>query len=388
MSELKILEPQTATTVQQKGVDWLALAESLGQQFAARDVEADQSDLFVADNIARLKSTGLIAAGVPIELGGGGASYADLCSVLKILGRYCSSTALAFSMHTHQVMVATWRWRNQQAPVDGLLKRVATEQIILLTSGGSDWLQSSGTAIKIEGGFLVNARKVFASGAPAGNLLITSAIYEDPETGPAVIHFAVPMNAEGVSIESTWQAMGMRGTGSHDVILSNVFVADAAVTLRRPQGKWHVIFHIISMIAIPLVYSVYVGVAEAARDRAIQLAIKRSSDDHICYMIGGLENELTAANLALQQMISIATTSQPGFEITNQIMTGRTLVAKAALNVVDVAMEITGGSAFYRKLGLEKLFRDIQAVRYHPLREEAQRKLSGQLALGWDRSAL
>jgi alkylation response protein AidB-like acyl-CoA dehydrogenase len=69
-------------------------------------------------------------------------------------------------------------------------------------------------------------------------------------------------------------------------------------------------------------------------------------------------------------------------------MTGRTLVAKAALNVLDLAMEIAGGSAFYRKLGLEKLFRDVQGVRYHPLREEAQRKLSGQLALGWDLSAL
>lgn len=87
-------------------------------------------------------------------------------------------------------------------------------------------------------------------------------------------------------------------------------------------------------------------------------------------------------------MISTAAVSQPGFEITNQIMTGRTLVAKAALNVADLAMEVAGGCAFYRKLGLEKLFQDVQGVRYHPLREEAQRKLSGQLALGWDMSLL
>ncbi len=87
-------------------------------------------------------------------------------------------------------------------------------------------------------------------------------------------------------------------------------------------------------------------------------------------------------------MISKAEVSQPGFETTNQIMTGRTLVAKAVLNVADLAMEIAGGSAFYRQLGLEKLFRDVQGVRYHPLREEAQRKLSGQLALGWDMSLL
>jgi len=387
MSELQT-ELQTIPAVQQKSIDWLSLAESLGKQFAARETEADASDVFVADNIARLKTAGFITAGVPVELGGGGASYADLCAVLRVLGRYCSSTALAFSMHTHQVMIPTWRWQHQKAPVDGLLKRVATEQLLLLSSGGSDWLQSGGTATKGEGGFLITARKVFASGAPIANLLMTSAVYDDPEIGATVLHFAVPMNAQGVSIETTWQAMGMRGTGSDDVILSNVFVPDAAIALRRAQGKWHFIFHLISMVAIPLIYSVYVGVAEAARDRAIQLAMKRHTDEQVCYMIGGLDNELMAAKLALQHMISTAVVSQPSFETTNQIMTGRTLVAKAVLNVADLAMEIAGGSAFYRKLGLEKLFRDVQGARYHPLREDAQRKLSGQLALEWDRSAL
>lgn len=383
-----MFELQTAPTIQQEGIDWLSLAESLGNQFATKENEADESDLFVADNIAQLKSSGLLAAGVPAELGGGGASYTDLCAVLRILGRHCSSTALAFSMHTHQVMVPTWRWRHQNAPVDGLLRRVATEQLIILSSGGSDWLQSAGTAVKVEGGFLITARKVFASGAPAANLLMTSAVYEDPEIGSTVLHFAVPMNAQGVAIEPTWQAMGMRGTGSHDVVLSNVFVPDAAITLRREQGKWHFIFHLISMVAIPLIYSVYVGVAEAARDLAVQRARKRSTDEHICYLVGGLDNELMAANLALQHMISTAIVSQPSFKTTNQIMTGRTLVAKAVLNIVDQAMEITGGSAFYRTVGLEKLFRDAQGVRYHPLREEAQRKLSGQLALGWNEASL
>lgn len=382
-----MLDQHIALTIQQE-TNWLSLAESLGEQFAAREVEADESDLFVSDNIARLRAAGLVSAGVPSELGGGGASYTDLCAVLRILGRYSSSTALTFSMHTHQVMIPTWRWRHQNAPVEGLLRRVAAEQIILVSSGGSDWLQSAGTAVKVEGGFRVTARKVFASGVPAGNLLVTSAVYEDPENGPTVLHFAVPLNAQGVAIEPTWQAMGMRGTGSHDVVLADVFVPDAAIALRREQGKWHFIFHLISMVAIPLIYAVYVGVAEATRDRAVQLAMKRSTDEHLCYLVGGLDNELMAAKLALQHMISTAVISQPSFETTNQVMAGRSLVAKAVLNVADLAMEIAGGSAFYRKLGLERLFRDVQGVRYHPLREEAQRKLAGQLALGWDTTSL
>jgi alkylation response protein AidB-like acyl-CoA dehydrogenase len=362
---------------------WTELANQLGTQFAQHCTDTNEHDRFVAENFAALKQHGFVAAGVPVELGGGGASYAEMGAVLREFAHHCSSTALAFAMHTHQVMIPAWRWRHQNAPVDGLLKRVATEQIILLSSGGSDWLQGSGTATRVEGGFRINACKVFVSGAPAGDLLLTSAVYNDPEAGASVLHFAVPMHAEGVKIDPVWYAMGMQGTGSHNIVLSDVFIPDAGIALKRPQGEWHPLFHIISMLALPLVYSVYVGVAEAARDRTIQLLRDRSQTDHDCYLVGGMENELTAAKLALHHMISVAESSQPGFETTNQVMTGRSLVARAVLNVVELAMEITGGTAFYRSTGLEQLFRDAQAVRYHPLRDEKQRKLSGQLALGW-----
>jgi alkylation response protein AidB-like acyl-CoA dehydrogenase len=196
------------------------------------------------------------------------------------------------------------------------------------------------------------------------------------------------MTAPGVVIEPTWQALGMRGTGSHDVVLTEVFVPDAAISLRRAQGKWHFIFHLISMVAIPLIYSAYMGVAEATRDRVVHLSKQRSIDTQLCTRVGELDNELMAAKLALQHMISTAVVSQPNFETTNTVMTGRALLAKAMLNVADLAMEIAGGNAFYRKLGLEKLFRDLQGVRYHPLRQEAQRTLSGQLALDWDLASL
>ena len=120
---------------------WLELARALGGTFAERAAAADEDDAFVADNFAALKANGLVSAGVPAELGGGGATHAQLCDVLRELARHCSSTALAFSMHTHQVAVAAWRWRHQQAPLQGLLERVANENIVLLSSGGSDWLQ-------------------------------------------------------------------------------------------------------------------------------------------------------------------------------------------------------------------------------------------------------
>jgi alkylation response protein AidB-like acyl-CoA dehydrogenase len=93
----------------------------------------------------------------------------------------------------------------------------------------------------------------------------------------------------------------------------------------------------------------------------------------LAYLIGGIENELTAARVALQDMITTAAANEPGFGTTNRVMIGRTLVARGVLKSVELAMEAAGGGAFYRSVGLERLFRDAQACRYHPLQEGAQR---------------
>jgi alkylation response protein AidB-like acyl-CoA dehydrogenase len=364
--------------------EWIAVARELGKTFAARAAAMDEEDRFAAENFAELKASGLISAGVPAELGGAGASHAEMCEVLRELAHHCGSTALAFSMHTHQVMTNAWRWHHAKAPVEGLLKRVAGERIILLSSGGSDWLQGSGTATREEGGFRIHARKIFTSGAPAGDLLLTSAVFEDPDSGPTVLHFAVPMSAREVRIESTWRVMGMRGTGSHDVTIDGFFVPDAAVGGKRPQGKWHPLFHVISMIAIPLIYSVYLGVAEAARDLALARASGRRNDPHLLHLVGGMENELAAARLGLADMIAAASLNEPGPAVTSRVFIGRTLVARSAIATVEQAMLVAGGSAFYRGNGLERLFRDVQAARYHPLQEGVQRELAARVALGLD----
>lgn len=370
-----------ATKVAQKIA---AILDELGPRFAARAADADEADRFVAENFSELKNHGLMSAGVPAELGGLGASYLDLCEMLRRIAFQCGSTGLAFSMHTHQVATNAWRWRYQKTPVDGLLKRVASESIVLLSSGGSDWLQGSGSATRVEGGYRVNGRKIFSSGAPAGDLLMTSAVYDDPEVGPTVLHFAVPMKADGVKLLDTWRAMGMRGTGSHDVELTDVFIADAAIGAKRPAGKWHPLFHIISMIAFPLIYSAYLGIAEASRDLVVDKARKRKTDAHSVELIGAIDNQLTSARLARQDMIAAAASNDPGLAITNRVMIGRTLVAQGVLKTVELAMEAAGGSAFYRAAGLERLFRDAQAARYHPLREAAQRAYAGKIALGLD----
>jgi alkylation response protein AidB-like acyl-CoA dehydrogenase len=364
--------------------DWNKKAEEIAAAIAGHAAKHDADDSFVAEGFIALEDAGFFNALVPEELGGGGASVGEIADALRILGAGCSSTALAASMHSHIVAVAAWRWKNQGAPTDGLLKRIAAEKLKLVSSGGSDWLKSAGTMEKVEGGYKLTARKAFASGSTVGNLLMTSAVYEDPADGPTVLHFAAPLKGEGVSIAPTWQTMGMRGTGSDDVVFDGAFIPDAAIAGKRPQGQWHMLFHIISMIAFALIYSAYLGVAEGARNRALELAKKRPQDPTLAQIVGEMENRLLAARLAHKRMVELAETGTPGPETTSEAMQLRTLAGQAAIDTVAKAMEVAGGAAFYRKTGLERAFRDVQAARFHPLQEKPQLDLTGRVALGWD----
>ncbi len=362
----------------------VALADHLGIRIAERCAEHDRDESFVADGFQALKEAGFFKALVPADLGGGGVSYREMCDAIRRLGTHCGSTALAFSMHCHLLAVPLWRWQNEKAPVEGLLKRVASENLILISSGGSDWLNSSGTAKKVDGGYRVSGRKIFASGCPMGDLLMTSAVFADPENGATVLHFPVPFKAEGLKLLDTWHVMGMRGTGSQDVQLDDVFVPDAAIAARRPQGKWHRLFHMISMIALPMVYAAYLGVAEGARAKAIAAARKKAGGHQLTLIVGSMENAFALAEMAYERMVAIAETSQPGPETTGRALTARTLTGRAAIKTVERAMEVVGGASFYQALGLERAFRDVQGARFHPLQEVPQLEFAGRLALGLD----
>ncbi|MDQ6435076.1 acyl-CoA dehydrogenase family protein [Mesorhizobium sp. LHD-90] len=361
----------------------MAIARQLGPQFAELADDADANDRFVAANFATLKEAGLVEAGVPAELGGGGAEVAELAAMLRELARHCASTALAFAMHTHQVAIPAWRWKHQNAvAVEPLLKRVAGERILLLSSGGSDWIAGSGEAVKVDGGYRVSGRKVFTSGAATGNVLMTGAVLRGEDGSASVIHFGLPMSSPAVKIEETWRAMGMRGTGSNDVVIEDHFVPDAGVAVTRKSGEWHPLFQIIATIAFPLIYAVYLGVAENAREIAVEMAKKKRPGPHALRLAGEMDTALRAAQLAHRWMLEIVARNAPSADSVNEVMIGRTLVATHAIRAVELAMELAGGASFYRANGLERCFRDVQGARFHPLQAGPQAEYAGAMALG------
>lgn len=360
--------------------DWRAILDEIGPRLAEEGRRCDEAKEFATANFKLLRERGFLVLAVPAELGGHGLSRTELAAVLRTLARYCGSTALALAMHTHVVAAAAWRWQHQKAPTDGLLKRVASEGIQLLSSGGSDWLAGSGKAEKVEGGYRVHARKIFASGAPTANLFMTGAVENGGPEGATVLQFGVPMNAKGVSIVETWDTLGMRATGSHDVVFDDVFVPEAAVAARRKPDVWHPLLHVVAMVAFPLVYAIYTGIAEAARDLAVAEASRRR--DPGVELVGALDTELASVRMACDSLVAFSETATPGPETTNTVFIHRSLIARSALRTVDLAMDVAGGAAYFRRVGLERLFRDVQGARFHPLPDSAQHRMAGRAALG------
>lgn len=365
-------------------LDLNALLSDLGPRFAEGASTRDLDATFAADHYDLLRERKVFAAQVPQDLGGGGVPHSEMCAFVRGLARHCGATALPLAMHSHLVAAAVFNHRNGK-PGKALLEKVAGGAI-LVSTGANDWLGSNGTVVRVEDGYEVSARKPFASGSPRGDVLVTSAPYEDPQEGWQVLHFPVPLKAKGVSLAGDWDTLGMRGTGSETVVLDKVFVPEAAVALRRARGPYHPAFNVILTVAMPMILSAYLGVAEAAAERATALAQKRTDDPAAPILLGELTNHLTTAQIATESMIAIcndwnfaATT-----ETANAILVRKTIAANAVIATAEKALETAGGAGFYRRTGIEQLLRDLHGAQFHPLPEKRQQIFTGRLALGLD----
>ena len=363
--------------------EWIDLAEGLGPGLAEHAERHDLDATFVSEGYGVLKDRGFGAALVPVELGGRGAGVREVCEFIRTLGGYCGSTALAFSMHTHLVAATVWRHMHGQDSAP-LLRRIAEERLVLVSTGANDWLESNGVMERVDGGYRYTASKPFASGSPIGDAMITSGRFDSPQEGPQVIHFALPFSAEGVSLGKDWDTMGMRGTGSDTVDITNAFIPDQAITFIRPRGPWHPVFYVISTVALPFVMSPYVGVAERAARLAIAAAAAKRDDPDVQYLVGELSNHITTAKVLWSALIDNAAefNFEPDPMRASRSTQIKSVLADCCIATVTKAMEVCGGQGFFRHTGIERLMRDVRGALYHPLQPKRQHRFSGRLALG------
>lgn len=355
------------------------IAPVLAEHAARHDAEGS----FVTEAYDALRDAGLLKAAVPTELGGEGATIAELTQLQRELAHHCGSTALASSMHQHVVAFTAWRYRRGLPGAEATLRRVAEEDILLISTGGGDYTHPRGTARKVEGGFQVSGRKRFASQSNHGTAMSTMFVYDDPEQGRRVLNMAVPVASPGVTVVDNWDTLGMRGTASNDIDIEDVFVPDDRVLADRPYGVVDGPLQVISSIAFPIISGVYLGVAETAYACALAMVAGRKDDILLQRQVGLMKQRLQVAAWALDgALAAVGDDPAPSHHAYLAVMAAKAEIARVGLEVCDLAVDVAGGSAFFKGSPIERAYRDIRAVKFHPLSLEQTSVETGKHELG------
>jgi alkylation response protein AidB-like acyl-CoA dehydrogenase len=371
-------------TADELETELVARAAALGPVLAAHAAGHDRDGTWVQESHEAVRDAGLLSIAVPVELGGAGATVRQVAMVQRELARHCGSTALATAMHQHVTAFTAWRYRRGLPGAEATLKRVAGEGIVLVSTGGADFTHPRGTAVKVEGGYRVEGAKIFASQSPVGTVMSTMFAFDDPERGMRVLNMAVPFADAGVTVTDTWDAMGMRGTASNDVLIDDVFVPDERVLADRPYGVVDGPLQVISTIGFSVIAGVYLGIAESALEHAIA-AVRDVENATTQRQIGLMRHRARVAAWALDGALAIVGDDPaPSLATVEAVMFAKREIALAGVEICDLALEVGGGSAYFRGSPIERAYRDIRAVKFHPFTPEATLMRGGRAALGLD----
>jgi alkylation response protein AidB-like acyl-CoA dehydrogenase len=374
------------TTTSGEATAFVPWAAELGAQIAPFAAGHDRDGTFVSEAFELFKSSGYLALAVPRELGGHGATIGQVSYAQRELAKHCGSSALAVSMHHHVTLFTAWRYRRGLPGAEATLRRVADDCIVLVSTGGADFTRPRGVAVPTQGGYRVSGRKVFASQVPVGDVFSTMFVLDDASTdGRTILNMAVPVKADGVTVLDNWDTLGMRGTGSHDVEIDDVFVPEDKVLARRPYGVVDPPLQVIISNAFPVIGAVYLGVAEAARDAAVAAVAgtPRAEDPSIQRQVGLMDTRLRIMSWALDGAIAtIGDDPQPSVENVVAAMAAKREISVGGIEVCDVAMEVAGGAAYFRTSPIERCYRDIRGAKFHPFTPEQTLVHAGRVGLG------
>jgi alkylation response protein AidB-like acyl-CoA dehydrogenase len=349
--------------------EWL---NALTHDFAEGAAALDAAPGFPHDNLARLRRAGLLSLTVPRALGGREASLAQTLKVVRAIARGEPSTALIFVMQClyHLRLQANPNW---PAELKEQLARDAVERGALINSlrvepelgSPSRGGLPATVGTRHADHWVLNGRKLYSTGSPG---LTWLAVWgRTDEAAPRVGTWLVRRDSPGVSFGEPWNHLGMRATGSHEVIFENVKVPlDYAVDLQTPQpgSGMDPVTSIWMNVLLP---SIYDGVARAARDWFAQWAAQRvpsglnaplSSLDSFQQNVGRIDTLLFNNRVLLDAGATgqITPTEAPAIKY---------LVSKHAIEAVELALESSSNPGLSRNNPLERHYRDVLCARIH-----------------------
>ncbi len=371
-----------ALTPQQR--ELIAKVAALGPSFAARAERHDREASFPVENYADLRGAGLLGICVPAAHGGLGADFATYVMVSAELGRWCGSTALSFNMHVSSCLWAglvadSLEMSPEQRAEHERIRAIHFARIVeqgqvyaqpfseggAAAAGAAPW----GTvAQKVEGGYVVNGRKIFASLAGAADcygVLCTLERPDHPGGGSRrdAMYLAVPATSPGVSVYGDWDPLGMRGTVSRNLLFQDVFVPDDARLM--PEGVY---FQAVNRFPhmFATLSPTYLGVAQAAYDFTVQYLraevpgmppVLRRMYPTKQYAVAEMRIKLEATRALFLQNAREARID-PDKDTRMRLYAAHYTIMENANDLCRLAIRTCGGQGMLKNLPLERLYRD------------------------------
>ena len=356
-------------------------ARRLGEgRFAGRAEKWDRDAIFPTANYRDLHKAGLLAVCVPKKHGGHGADLKTYSLMAAEIGRYCGSTALTFNMH-----VSSCLWTGALAdelPMTRAQRREHNRRRALhyarIVDKGAIYAQpfSEGGAAaagfrpfgtlaeRVEGGWVINGKKIFASLAGSADYYgVLCTEKKENLSRRDTMYFAVPADAEGVSVVGDWDPLGMRGTVSRDLLFENVFVPDDAALM--PKGiyfeaatRWPHMFTTLTPS--------YMGIAQAAYDFTVSYLrgevpemppAKRRMYPTKQHAVAEMLIALEQAKALWFQMLGEAR-ANPSKASVLRAYCAQYTVMETANDLCQKAIRTCGGQSMLKSLPLERLYRD------------------------------
>ncbi|MGI5212992.1 acyl-CoA dehydrogenase family protein [Plantactinospora sp. CA-290183] len=377
-------------------VDPVAAARRLAPRLAARAAGYDRDGAFPVEDFADLRAEGLFGLMVPPALGGFGADFSGYAAVATELARGNGATALVFNMHasvtgalgalTEELAEALGVPDEALAARDRLLAEAASGAwygVAMSERGAGSRLSKLTTTYEpVEGGYHVKGAKTFCSGAGhADAYLVAARSAADPSL---VSQFLVPASADGLQVEPTWDALGMRATASHDLHLDVTVPADRL--LGGVEGLALVVAQLMPHWLVASYAAVYVGVARAAIDAAVEHLTARGFDGlpAVRARVGRADAATAAAQLAVAEAARRVDEAPGDAETNRWVWRAKLLAGTTAAEVAASMVEAAGTSATRRGHPLERLYRDARCGSLHPATSDVCADWLGIAALGGD----
>ncbi len=370
--QMNLLEQFISNARQQALVE---LAYKLGEKAKQRVNVAEKTAKLPMETVVDFKEAEYLSLTLPTVYGGKALSLYEFLLVQEQLAVGDGATALSIGWHLGIIKElseeniwddTTFEWfAKEVASKQLLVNRIATEPATgSPTRGGIPETK----AVKQGEHYIINGRKTFATMADVLDYYLVTAYVEDKET---VGTFLIAKESSGITVEQTWDTLSMRGTGSNDVIFSNVDVPEAQLVelstqRKKPAAKgW--------LLHIP---ACYLGIALAARNDAIgfaknfqpnSLSTPISEVAHIQQKIGDMDLKLLQAH---HFMYSVANQwdhyPEKRANLGPDLAAVKTVTTNLANEVVDLALRIVGGRGLSKTYQFEQYYRDVRAGLHNP----------------------